>query len=260
MGARTFLSGLLVSAWCTVCAADGPPVVWVPQPPPPGIPPTCDRFVPLPPHNAGCALFNLPSTGKDDPWRPPKVWPQTKYPVVPSYTRPSYGYYETSWRVLCVGGTAPAPVQSTLGIAPPPVPSVAQPTPASAVTPRPSTQQTAPPQAQPQVQPPQASPPQPGGPQQPGAQVPQTIVPPVTQPAPQIGPTQTGPPKATPPSSPFPLKPRRPENVAPAPGPQVNPPRADKRGANLFDVPTRTANETTNNDNFEMPDIAVKPF
>src|ERR1700722_17648132 len=53
---------------------------------------------PLPPSNPGCWLNNPRGTGIDDPWRPPKVWPQTKYPVVPAYTRPSYGYYETSWR------------------------------------------------------------------------------------------------------------------------------------------------------------------
>jgi hypothetical protein len=254
MGARTLLSGFVLSAlWCTVSSADGPMVVCVPAPPPPGVPPTCDRFVPLPPHNAGCTIFNLPATGKDDPWRPPKVWPQTKYPVVPSYTRPSYGYYETSWRVLCVGGTAPAPVQASLGVAPPPVPNAyaVQPTPAPAVTPRPTPPQVTPPQAQPQVQPPQATQPAPT------IQGPQTVVPPPGQ-QPQFGPTQTGPPKATPPV--YPLKPRRPQTVAPAPGPQVNPPPAGKQGANLFDVPSRTANETTDNDKFEMPDIAVKPF
>ncbi len=41
------------------------------------------------------------------PWRPPKVWPQTRYPVVPAYTRPSFGYYETTWHVMCLPGTSP---------------------------------------------------------------------------------------------------------------------------------------------------------
>ena len=52
---------------------------------------------PLPPYNRGCWLNNPRGTGIDDPWRPPKVWPQTRYPVVPAYTRPSFGYFDTSW-------------------------------------------------------------------------------------------------------------------------------------------------------------------
>jgi hypothetical protein len=62
---------------------------------------------PLPPYNRGCWLNNPRGTGIDDPWRPPKVWPQTRYPVVPAYTRPSFGYYDTSWRVLNVCGDSP---------------------------------------------------------------------------------------------------------------------------------------------------------
>lgn len=67
----------------------------------------CGRCEPLPPYNRGCWLNNPRGTGVDDPWRPPKVWPQTRYPVVPAYTRPSFGFYETSWRVLSVCGTSP---------------------------------------------------------------------------------------------------------------------------------------------------------
>jgi len=62
---------------------------------------------PLPPYNRGWWLNNPRGTGVDDPWRPPKVWPQTRYPVVPAYTRPSFGFYETNWRVLNVCGTSP---------------------------------------------------------------------------------------------------------------------------------------------------------
>ncbi len=60
----------------------------------------CGRCEPVPCGNPGFFLDNPRGTGTDDPWRPPTVWPQTRYPVVPAYSRPSYGYYETSWRVL----------------------------------------------------------------------------------------------------------------------------------------------------------------
>jgi hypothetical protein len=61
----------------------------------------------LPPGNPGCWLYNPHGTGIDDPWRPPHVWPQTKYPVVPAYSRPSFGYFETRWRILPVCGNPP---------------------------------------------------------------------------------------------------------------------------------------------------------
>jgi|HubBroStandDraft_6_1064221.scaffolds.fasta_scaffold04956_4 hypothetical protein len=79
---------------------------------------------PLPPYNRGCWLNNPRGTGVDDPWRPPKVWPQTRYPVVPAYTRPSFGFYETSWRVLNVCGTSPwtrTPPLPMPTVQPPPV-------------------------------------------------------------------------------------------------------------------------------------------
>jgi hypothetical protein len=66
----------------------------------------CSRGT-LPPYNRGCWLNNPRGTGIDDPWRPPKVWPETRYPVVPAYTRPSFGYFDTSWRVLNVCGDSP---------------------------------------------------------------------------------------------------------------------------------------------------------
>jgi hypothetical protein len=49
----------------------------------------CGRPDQLPPHNRGFFLNNPRGTGVDDPWRPPRVWPQTRYPVVPAYSRPS---------------------------------------------------------------------------------------------------------------------------------------------------------------------------
>jgi hypothetical protein len=72
----------------------------------------CGRYEPLPCCNPGRALDNPRGTGMDDPWRPPHVWPQTRYPVVPAYTRPSYGFYETTWRVLplCNPGPPSGPI------------------------------------------------------------------------------------------------------------------------------------------------------
>jgi hypothetical protein len=238
--------GALVSSlclavwWSAPCPADGPspPIVWVPAPPAPGCPPTCDRYVPLPPHNPGISWYNLLGTGKDDPWRPPKVWPETRYPVVPAYTRPSYGYYETSWRVLSVCGAVPAVPESTLGVTPPPPPgsyvspAVAPPTrPAPAAT---TIPQTGPPATQPAP----------------------VVVPQVTPPiqAPPGGP-QTGPPRATPPV--VRPRPRRPQAVAPAPGPQVVPPPNKPQGALEFEMPVRT---TMANPANEEPEIAVRPF
>jgi hypothetical protein len=78
----------------------------------------------LPPYNRGFWLNNPRGTGIDDPWRPPKVWPQTRYPVVPAYTRPSFGFYDTSWRVLNVCGDSPYPRTPPL-----PAPTVLPPAP-----------------------------------------------------------------------------------------------------------------------------------
>ncbi len=115
----------------------------------------CGRYDPLPPYNRGFWLNNPRGTGVDDPWRPPKVWPQTRYPVVPAYTRPSFGFYETRWRVLSVCGTSPytrtppypmppaalpAPAQrpaaATRGTTPAPVRTPAEATPPRAVPPK----------------------------------------------------------------------------------------------------------------------------
>jgi hypothetical protein len=110
--ARLALGGLTVGGTIARCSADvtlpNTPAAYrlqnnaVADPRSPG----CGRG-PLPPYNRGCWLSNPRGTGIDDPWRPPKVWPQTRYPVVPAYTRPSFGFYDTSWRVLNVCGDSP---------------------------------------------------------------------------------------------------------------------------------------------------------
>jgi hypothetical protein len=88
---------------------------------------------PLPPYNRGFWLSNPRGTGIDDPWRPPKVWPQTRYPVVPAYTRPSFGFYDTRWRVLNVCGdlpyarTPPVPAPTAFPPAPTQRPATAKP-------------------------------------------------------------------------------------------------------------------------------------
>jgi hypothetical protein len=112
--ARLAFSGLIVGAAVAQCSADitlpNTPAAYRLQNNAVADPRTagCCRG-PLPPYNRGCWLNNPRGTGIDDPWRPPKVWPQTRYPVVPAYTRPSFGYYDTSWRVLSVCGDSPFP-------------------------------------------------------------------------------------------------------------------------------------------------------
>ncbi len=109
---RTLLPGMLAtiglgSLWSSIVSAADPPLCNTPasyrlfNPSTMG-PRTsgCGRCEPVPCPNPGFFLDNPRGTGMDDPWRPPQKWPQTRYPVVPAYTRPSYGFYETSWRVL----------------------------------------------------------------------------------------------------------------------------------------------------------------
>lgn len=77
-------------------------------------PPCCPgvRCTTLPPINPGLPWENPPCTGKDDPWRPPHIWPKTRYPVVPPYGRPNYGYYETSWRLIPIADSGSRPMRS----------------------------------------------------------------------------------------------------------------------------------------------------
>jgi len=120
----------------------------------------CGRCDPLPPYNRGFWLNNPRGTGMDDPWRPPKVWPQTRYPVVPAYTRPSYGFYETRWRVLPVCGTPP-----WTRTPPPPMPPLTEAMPTqrpAAATPSstPAPTRNSPDSGPPRTVPPKATPPQ----------------------------------------------------------------------------------------------------
>ena len=116
---RTLLPGMLAtiglgSLWSSIVSAADPPLCNTPasyrlfNPSTMG-PRTsgCGRNEPLPNCNPGWFLDNPRGTGVDDPWRPPQKWPETRYPVVPAYTRPSYGFYETSWRVLPLCNPAP---------------------------------------------------------------------------------------------------------------------------------------------------------
>jgi len=118
----------------------------------------CGRCDPLPPYNRGFFLNNPRGTGMDDPWRPPRVWPQTRYPVVPAYARPSYGFYETRWRVLPVCGTPPWVRTPPVPQPPPALPAPAQRP--SAATPAPGPRPAASPNANtPESGPPRAVPP-----------------------------------------------------------------------------------------------------
>ncbi len=136
---------------------------------------TCGRYEPIPCVNPGWFLNNPRGTGSDDPWRPPTHWPQTRYPVVPAYTRPSYGFYETSWRVmpLCNPASAAAGPIYPIGYQTNPQPPLNQPAGPLQPTPAGQSGQTPPGQNPPIPRPP--------------------VVPPAVQP------TQQGPPAATPP-------------------------------------------------------------
>jgi hypothetical protein len=123
----------------------------------------CGRCDPLPPYNRGFFLNNPRGTGMDDPWRPPRVWPQTRYPVVPAYARPSYGYYETGWRVLPVCGTPPwvrtPPIPEPPPALPAPTQRPAVATPASGPRPAASPNANTPESGPPRAVPPKATPP-----------------------------------------------------------------------------------------------------
>lgn len=142
--ARLVFGGLLVGGAVAPCSADvtlpNTPAAYRLQNNAVADPRTagCCRG-PLPPYNRGCWLNNPRGTGIDDPWRPPKVWPQTRYPVVPAYARPSFGYYDTSWRVLNVCGDSPftrtPPFPAPTVEPPPPVRRPAATNPPGGVTP-----------------------------------------------------------------------------------------------------------------------------
>ncbi len=134
--ARMLTAALLIAAGLNspnVCRADGPWFAgasmqrlrndYADGPYPSG----CGRPGCVPAYNPGCWSHNPPGTGADDPWRPPHYWPQTRYPVVPAYTRPSFGYYETSWRLLPVQTcSACGGMPATLGAYPPQQPLLQQ--------------------------------------------------------------------------------------------------------------------------------------
>ncbi len=119
----------------------------------------CGRCEPLPPFNRGLWLNNPRGTGVDDPWRPPKVWPQTRYPVVPAYTRPSFGFYETRWRVISVCGTPPWTRTPPVPMPPPKLPAPAQRPAAAAPGSTPAPNRTPVEATPPRAVPPKATPP-----------------------------------------------------------------------------------------------------
>lgn len=253
--ARALFSGSLTgAALCTACLADGPPLAWnrlyntsAECQPSPGF----ARNEPLPPLNPGVFLNNPRGTGIDDPWRPPHVWPQTRYPVVPAYARPCYGYFETSWRTLPVCSCGPM-LQPSQMLAPnPPIPPIAPVRP-PVTAPPPMSNGTP---ATPPIPSPPANEPGPAAPRNPVSAPAVRPTPgpaPGMSPPPQVAPPQavppdTGPPKATPPK----LE-RRPKEVAPAPGP------VNKQGAIPYEPPTQSATAEPGLE--EQPEIVVRPF
>jgi hypothetical protein len=204
---------------------------------------SCGRDAPLPCCNPGFFLNNPRGTGMDDPWRPPRCWPQTRYPVVPAYTRPSYGYYETSWRVLPLCNPTPAtagPIYPA-GYAvngPNAGQQPMQPVPQGPV---PQGQVPRPPVVPPAVQPGPQGPPTatpPGAAQPGGAGGLPTAVPPIPlQPQKATAPTNELQPKATPPAT-------NPGTKGPNQGAAIGP----ERSAML------------DSQNFEAPEIRVQPF
>ena len=230
---RTLLPGLLAALWLGASELTAFGQV---EPPPVNSPASyrlfntntmgprtsCGRCDPVPWCNPGFFLNNPRGTGPDDPWRPPHCWPQTRYPVVPAYTRPSYGYYETSWRLLQLCNPTPtaagpiypagyesnqqpgfnqpqgvtSPASATPGQANPPIPSPVQGPP----LPRPPI---VPPAVRPAQQgPPAAVPPAAPG----GATVPTVPLQPQKE-KPPTNELQPQPPKATPPATPLGLRP-----------------------------------------------------
>jgi hypothetical protein len=204
----------------------------------------CGRCEPLPCCNPGCSLDNPRGTGLDDPWRPPHVWPQTRYPVVPAYTRPSYGYYETSWRLL----------------------PLCNPTPCTAGPVYPAGYQSS--------QPPASVPPASTAPVAPAQQPAATQEPPLPRPPvvpPAVQPAQQGPPAAVPPAAGglpgVPLQPKKatpPTNELQPPPPKATPPAvprlrgATPQGANPSDPLQREA--LLDLQGQETQEIRVQPF
>jgi len=226
----------------------------------------CGRCEPLPCCNPGHPLDNPRGTGMDDPWRPPQVWPQTRYPVVPAYTRPSYGYYETSWRILPLCNPTPAtagpiyPVgyqwNQPGGSMPPagPIP------PAQLASPGQPGAVQEPPLPRPPVVPPAVQPAQ----ERPPAAVPPAAIAPganrdLTPPGGALpgGPPTTvpvvplQPKKATPPTNE--LQPAPPKATPPAPGL-----RGPAQGATPSEFPQRSAMLDLQGE--EAPEIRVQPF
>jgi hypothetical protein len=273
----TLLPALLAALWLgNTCAA---------QPPAYGTPasyrlynpstmgprlPGCNRCEPIPCPNPGCSLDNPRGTGMDDPWRPPHVWPQTRYPVIPAYTRPSYGFYETSWRVLPLCNPTP----TTAGPVMYPVALQNQPAPTQAPLPRP-------PVVPPAVQrapagTPGANPPVPTLPNAtPPAATPPAATPPGTGPAgdrlrgPATAPA--GPPRAVDPMQLGPPKAAPTDELQPQP-PKATPPATGLKGANQGAVPNSPPQRAAVSNlppqraamldlqSEEAPEVRVQPF
>ncbi len=217
--------------------------------------PGCGRCEPIPPYNPGCSLENPRGTGVDDPWRPPHVWPQTRYPVVPAYTRPSFGYHETRWSILPVSDCYPVIQRVT---AAPPIPRpIPTPVPAAPPAAAPASNGTGPgAEKVPAARPPEVAPemrplPTPQIHPQQGPNPPQG--------APPVRP-DTGPPKATPPANP-PVAPRAQrfhrysDTDLPRSDEGVPTTRSNRAGSDTSPVP-RTAVVPTD----DLPQIEVRPF
>jgi hypothetical protein len=218
---------------------------------------TCGRYEPIPWVNPGWFLNNPRGTGVDDPWRPPTHWPETRYPVVPAYTRPSYGFYETSWRVLplcnapprTAGPIYPAGYQSS----PPPALNQAvapiQPPQGGQPVPEQGPPLPRPPVVPPAVQPAQQGPPAATAPGANGQFLPRAVPP---EAAPTTVPTvPLQPQKATPPTNE--LQPQPPKATPPAPPPNLR----NKQGA-VPDPFDRSAMLDLQRE--EAPEIRVQPF
>jgi hypothetical protein len=220
---------------------------------------TCGRYEPIPPVNPGFFLSNPRGTGTDDPWRPPTHWPQTRYPVVPAYTRPSYGFYETSWRVLPLCNPAPRAAEPIYpaGYQSSPPPTLNQavvPTqPPQGGQPAQGVQPQGPPLPRPPIVPPAVRPAQQGPP---------TATPPgangqfLPREAPEVAPNTVPtvplqPQKATPPTNE--LQPQPPKATPPAPAPNLR----NKQGA-VPDPFDRSAMLDLQRE--EAPEIRVQPF
>jgi hypothetical protein len=216
----------------------------------------CGRCEPLPACNPGFFLNNPRGTGMDDPWRPPKIWPQTRYPVVPAYARPSYGYYETSWRILPLCNPTPAAAGPIFPAGYQSNPSAGLTPPAGPTPPAQSGQSgqqgpvQEPPLPRPPVVPPAVQPAQ----QRPPAATPPAAVapgglpggPPTTVPTVPLQPQ-----KATPPTNE--LQPAPPKATPPAPGL-----RGPAQGAIPSEFPQRSAMLEPQGE--EAPEIRVQPF